>query len=472
MRMDDIKNLELVVIGAGPGGYRAAFMAADLGIKVTLIDPKVNPGGVCLYHGCIPTKALLNLANVIKEADEAVEMGVKFNPPEIDVKRVVAWKNKVVKKLTAGLGQLVKSRKIKYIQGYARFLDAQTIEINRETGEKEKIKFNNAIIATGAKAVKLPGINYGNPAIMDAEKALQLDDIPENLLIVGGGYIGVELSIIFHVLGAKVSVAEMADNFLPDLDDDLVTEHRKSGRELYEDIFLGTAVESITEKEGKLEVTLKDKEQKKFTKIYDKVLVAIGEEPNTKDLGLENLSVEVDEHGFIKVNELQQTGERGIYAIGDVTGPPLLAHKASYEGRVAAEAVAGKKTANDARAIPAAIYTEPGIATCGLTEHEAKQKNISYKLVKFPWAASGRALTMNQSRGFTKLLIDPENERILGAGIVGKNAGDLIAELVVAIEMGATAEDIALSIHPHPTLSETIMEAAEIFYGHAAHRKS
>jgi len=470
--MTENTNHELVVIGAGPGGYRAAFMAADLGLSVTLIDPKVNPGGVCLYHGCIPTKALLYLSSVIKDAEGVAEMGIKFSAPEIDVKKAVAWKNKVVKKLTAGLGQLVKARKINYIRGTASFLDAQTLEVKPEDGDKKKISFKNAIIATGATALKLPGINYESPRIMDAEEALKLEDIPEKLLIVGGGYIGVELSIIFNEFGSKVSVVEMTDNFLPHLDDDLVTEHKKGGKEIYEEILLQTSVVNIEEKNSLLEVTFQDKQEKKMTKTYNKVLVAIGEKPNTNGLGLENIKIETDDHGFIKVNELQQTSVKGIYAIGDVAGPPLLAHKASYEGRVAAEVVAGKKTANDARAIPAAIYTEPGIATCGLTENEAKEKNIKYKVVKFPWAASGRAVSMNENKGFTKLLIDPDNERILGAGIVGKNAGDLIAELVVAIEMGATAEDIALSIHPHPTLSETIMEAAELFYGHAAHRKS
>lgn len=470
--MTENKTHELVVVGAGPGGYRAAFMAADLGIKVTLVDPKVNPGGVCLYHGCIPTKTLLNISQVIRDAEELSEMGVKFASPQIDVKKAVAWKNKVVRRLTVGLGQLVKARKINYIQGTASFIDSKHLEVTRENGEKEKISFKNAIIATGGKAVRLAGIDYSSSLIMDAEAALKLEDVPEKLLIVGGGYIGVEMAIIYNEFGSKVSIAEMADNFLPDIDNDLVTEHRKGGRDIYEDIFLNTAVENIEELEEKLEVTFRDRDDKKFTKSYDKVLVAVGEKPNTEGLGLDNLNLEFDKHGFIKVDERQQTKENGIYAIGDVTGPPLLAHKASYEGRVAAEVIAGKKTVNDARAIPSAIYTVPGIATCGLTEHEAKEKNISYKLVKFPWAASGRAVSMNETRGFTKLLIDPDSQRILGAGIVGKDAGDLISELVVAIEMGATAEDLALSIHPHPTLSETIIEAAELFYGHAAHKKS
>lgn len=470
MTKDDIH--ELVIIGAGPGGYRAAFMAADLGLKVTLIDPEKNPGGVCLYRGCIPTKALLYLTSVIKDAEEAADMGIKFATPEIDVKKAAAWKDKVVKRLTGGLGQLVKARKINYLRGRGKFLDEKTIEVKLEDGDTEKISFNNAIIATGASAYKLPGVNYDSPLIMNSEEALGFKDIPEKLLIVGGGYIGIEMAIIFHEFGSSVSIAELAPSFLSELDADLVAEHKKSGRQIYEDVFLETSVEAVEKKGKKLDVTFKGKDGKQFKKQYNKILVAIGEGPNTKNLGLENLAIDVDAKGFIKVNERMQTSVKNIYAIGDVTGPPLLAHKASYEGRVAAEAITGKKTANDPRAIPAAIYTEPGIATCGLTEKTAKEKGIQYKVVKFPWAASGRAIAMNERHGFTKLLIDPETERILGAGIVGKNAGDLIAELVVAIEMGATAEDVALSIHPHPTLSETIMEAAELFYGHAAHKKS
>jgi dihydrolipoamide dehydrogenase len=469
--MDDNKNHELVVIGAGPGGYRAAFMAADLGLNVTLIDPEKNPGGVCLYRGCIPTKALLYLTSVIKDAGEAAELGIKFAPPEIDVKKAAKWKDKVVRRLTGGLGQLVKARKINYIRGRAKFIDDKTLEINTEEGERKKISFKNAIIATGASAMKLPGINYEDPDIMNSEEALEFKDIPDKLLIVGGGYIGVEMAIIYHEFGSKVSIAELTDNFLPEMDADLVAEHKKAGKEIYENVFFETSVENIEKRENELEVTLKDKQEKTFKKNYNKVLVAIGEGPNTKNLGLEKLSLEQDEKGFIKVNQRQQTSVKGIYAIGDVTGPPLLAHKASYEGRVAAEVIAGKNSINDARAIPAALFTEPGIATCGLTEKIAQKKNIKYKVVKFPWAASGRAISMNESRGFTKLLINPENERILGAGVVGKNAGDLISELVLAMEMGATAEDIAHSIHPHPTLSETIMEAAELYYGHSAHKK-
>lgn len=470
--MNDKNVHELVIIGAGPGGYRAAFMAADLGMKVTMIDPEKNPGGVCLYRGCIPTKALLYLTSVIKDAEEAGDLGIKFSAPEIDVKKAARWKDKVVKKLTGGLGQLVKARKINYIRGRAKFIDKNTLELNTENGNEDKIRFKNVIIATGASAYRLPGISYESPDIMNSEEALEFKDIPERLLIVGGGYIGIELAIIFHEFGAKVSITELTSKLLPHMDEDLVAEHKKAGKDIYEDVFMETSVQNIEKEDDLLVVTFKGKDEKTFKKKYNKVLVAIGEGPNTKNLGLENLDLEVDDKGFIKVNDKMQTSVDGIYAIGDVTGPPLLAHKASYEGRIAAEVIAGKKSANDARAIPAALYTEPGIATCGLTERSAKEKNINYKVVKFPWAASGRAIAINESRGFTKLLVDPETERILGAGIVGKDAGDLISEIVVAMEMGATAEDLGRTIHPHPTLSETVMEAAELFYGHAAHKKS
>lgn len=470
--MNDTNVHELVVVGAGPGGYRAAFMAADLGLKVTLIDPEKNPGGVCLYRGCIPTKALLYLTSVIKDAEEAADLGIKFQKPEIDVQKAARWKDKVVRRLTGGLGQLVKARKINYVQGKAKFRNENTLTVSSESGENLEIKFKNVIIATGASAYKLPGIDYNDSGIMNSEEALEFKDIPDRLLIVGGGYIGVEMAIIFHEFGSKVSIVELTARMLPQMDPDLVAEHKKSGKEIYEDVFMETSVENIEKQDDLLKVTFKQKDGGTFSKQYNKVLVAIGEGPNTKDLGLENLKVETDKKGFIRVNEYMQTSVSGIYAIGDVTGPPLLAHKASYEGRIAAEVIAGRKAANDARAIPSALYTEPGIATCGLSEQKAKEKSINYKVVKFPWAASGRAVAMNETRGFTKLLVDPETERILGAGVVGKNAGDLISEIVVAMEMGATAEDLGRTIHPHPTLSETVMEAAELFYGHAAHKKS
>jgi dihydrolipoamide dehydrogenase len=467
--MSDNNKNELVIIGAGPGGYRAAYMAADLGLNVTVIDPEINPGGVCLYRGCIPTKALLHLAKIMKDATTAGEMGINFSDPDIDIEKVRAWKSDVVKKLTGGLGQLIKSRKINYIQGIARFIEPGKISVEtKESGEK-KISYKNIIIAAGAKPLSVPGIDLSNPLVMNSSDSLELNDMPDNLLIVGGGYIGLEMATIYNAFNIEVSIVELTDDFMPGMDKDLIAAYKKEGEKIFKDIFLKSKVTKIENSGKQLKVEFEDKNKKKFSNKYDKVLVAVGQKPNSDNLGLENTSVELDEKGFIKVNEKQQTSEKGIYAIGDVAGPPLLAHKAGYEGKIAAEVIAGKKSVNDAKAIPAVIYTEPEIATCGLSEKEAKEKNIEYKKVKFPWSASGRAVAMNAKNGFTKILIDPENERILGAGIVGKNAGDMIAELVLAIEMAATADDVALTVHPHPTLSETIMEAAEIFYGHPGH---
>ncbi|MGC9342518.1 MAG: dihydrolipoyl dehydrogenase [Bacteroidales bacterium] len=467
--MADNNKHELVIIGAGPGGYRAAFMAADLGLKVTLIDPEINPGGVCLYRGCIPTKALLHLAKIKKDAEEADEIGLKFNTGKVNLDKVRSWKDEVVNKLTGGLGQLVKAHKIEYIRARAKFTGPNELKLQGEDLDKKRIKFQNAIISAGAKPVTLASVDPQMKEIMNSEQALELNDIPEKLLIIGGGYIGLEMATIYKALGSEISIVELLDDFMPGIDKDLLREYKKANPDLFEDIFFETKVNKVEKQRRYLDVTFSSKEGKEFIKKYDKILISIGQKPNTENLGLDKVSVDLDEKGFIKVDSSQQTSKEGIYAIGDISGPPLLAHKASYEGRVAAEAISGKKTANDARAIPAVVYTEPEIATCGLSENEAKEKNINYKKVKFSWSASGRAGAMNEKRGFTKLLVDPESELILGAGIVGKNAGDMISELVLAMEMGATAEDVALTIHPHPTLSETIMEAAELFYGHPTH---
>jgi len=466
------KKHQLVIIGAGPGGYRAAFMAAGLGLDVTLIDPETNPGGVCLYRGCIPTKTLLHLVKVKQSALKSESMGIHFNTPRIEIKEIAQWKNKVVKKLTGGLGQLVKSHKINYLEGYARFLDSDTIEFENAEGQKKRIPFYRAIIATGVQACELTGIKNDGKNIIGSSTALELNDIPEKLLIVGGSYIGLEMAFIYEGLGSRVSIVELTDGFIPGMDRDLVAEFNKSSKDIFQDVFLETSLKKVNMEGNGLHVTFEGKEGKEFSKNYDKILVAIGEKPDHEKLGLENTKVETDEKSFIKVDEQQKTADKGIFAIGDITGGPLLAHKAMYEARVAAEVVAGKKIASDARVIPAVIYTEPEIAVCGLSENEAREKNISYEIVKFPWLASGRAVAMNERRGFTKLLVHPENERILGAGIVGKDAGDMIPELALAIEMAATASDVALTIHPHPTLSETIMEAAEMYYGHPAHTMS
>jgi dihydrolipoamide dehydrogenase len=463
------KTHDLIIIGAGPGGYRAAFMAADLGLNVSLIDPEINPGGVCLYRGCIPTKALLHLTKIKTDAEHAEDLGIKFSAPQVDIEKVIDWKNKVVKQLTGGLGQLVKARKINYIKARAKFINSNTVELSGDN-KGEKITFKNAIIATGATPVKIPNINIDSEHVLDSAKALDLKEIPKKMLIIGAGYIGLEMATIYQGLGSEVSVVELTKDFMPGMDTDLVAEYKKANKDLFKDVLLETKVEGIREQGKQLEVSFKDKESKSFKKKYDKVLVAVGQKPNSDNLGLENTNIEQDEKGFIKVNKKQQTSNENIFAIGDIAGQPMLAHKASYEGMVAVEVIAGKKAAlNDAKVIPAVVYTEPEIASCGLSETEAKEKNLDYKIVKFPWAASGRAVAMNEKIGFTKLLIDKNTERVLGAGIVGRNAGDMISELALAIEMAATAEDIARTIHPHPTLAETIMESAEMFYGHAAH---
>ncbi|HKJ78093.1 MAG TPA: dihydrolipoyl dehydrogenase [Prolixibacteraceae bacterium] len=467
--MSEKKKHELVIIGAGPGGYRAAFMAADLGLKVTLIDPEKNPGCVCLYRGCIPTKALLHLSKIKRDAEGAGEMGLNFTVSEVDVEKLAKWKNNVVKKLTGGLGQLVKARKINYIRGRAEFIDSGTLRVKSENNKEKKLTFKHAIIATGAKPVSLQSIETDGEQIVHSAAALNLENIPGKMLIIGGGYIGLEMATIYQALNTEISIVELTSNFLPGTDKDLISAYKKENKNSFKDIFLETKVTKVKKNKNKVKVEFEDKSGKKFSKEYDKILVSVGQQPNTENLGLDNTSVERDEKGFIKVNAQQQTSEKGIFAIGDIAGPPLLAHKASYEGRVAAEVIAGKKAANDTVVIPAVIYTDPEIATCGLNEAQAKEKGIDYKVVKFPWSASGRAVAMNSAAGFTKLLIHKKNERILGAGIVGAHAGDMIAELALAIEMAATAEDVALTIHPHPTLSETIMEAAELFYGHPAH---
>ncbi|TSA38769.1 MAG: dihydrolipoyl dehydrogenase [Porphyromonadaceae bacterium] len=486
---------QVVIIGAGPGGYRAAFMAADLGMQVTLIDPQANPGGVCLYRGCIPTKALLHLAKVKEEAMRAGEWGLTFQEPKIDREKVKNWKESVVERLTGGLGQLTKTRKINYIQGWARFVDPTTLGIEKiekndkieKTGQSDlndhnnhnnhnlQLKFEHLIIATGAVPVKLPFIKEFTDRIMNAEIALELKSIPKRLLVLGGGYIGMESATIYKALGSEVSLVEVTPTIMPTMDPELVGIYLRQNKELFAEAWFETKVTALEESEGKVVVTLERvnredvKDVKDVKKEFDAVLVSVGMRPNTEGLDLEKAGIEVDERGFIKADEQGRTNVKNIFAIGDVSGGMLLAHKASYQGRIAAEVIAGQKSAFDARAIPAVVYTDPEIAVAGLSEQECKEKNISFRIVKFPWAASGRAVAMGEPVGLTKLIIEEGTERILGAGIVGKNAGDLISEAVLGIEMAARASDMALSIHPHPTVSETLMEAAELYYGHPVH---
>ena len=460
-------STQLVVIGAGPGGYAAAFYAADLGMQVTLIDPSPNPGGVCLYRGCIPSKALLHVADVLNEAKHAEAWGIAFGSPKIDIDRLRGFKTKVVDQLTGGLGQLSKQRKITYVQGTASFKDATTLHVEKEGGETDTLTFEHAIIATGSHPTKVPGLSIDSPRVMDSTSALDLPDIPKSLLVVGGGYIGLELGSVYAALGTKVTVVEMTDGLLPGADRDLVKILAKRIESICEAVLLNTKVVSMKEGRNGVSVTLEgDVEKKEQT--FDRVLVSIGRRPNPVP-GIETTGVKVSDRGFVAVNEALQTAEPHIYAIGDVVGEPMLAHKASHEGRTAVEAIAGQKVAFEPLAIPAVVFTDPELAWCGLTESDAQKQGREVTIARFPWGASGRSLTLDRSDGMTKLVLDPTTERILGVGIVGPGAGELIAEGVLAVEMGANATDMKMSIHPHPTLSETLMESAEVFFGHATH---
>jgi len=460
---------QVIVIGAGPGGYAAAFLAADLGMNVTLIDKEKNPGGVCLYRGCIPSKALLHVAKLITEASEAKEWGIEFPQPKINLDRLREWKNEVVAKQTGGLGQLLKAKKINYIQGSAAFLNSSTLKIARTDGKTEEHKFENAIIATGSVIATIPSLDIKSKRILDSTTALDLPEIPKRLLVIGGGYIGLELGSVYASLGTKVSVVEMLSGLLPGADRDLVSHLSKRIEKSYEKIMLDSKVIEMKEVKNGIEVKISDKNGKSSGDIYDYVLMSIGRKPRTEGLGLENTKVKVNERGWIKVNKQMQTDDPNIYAIGDIVGEPMLAHKASHEGRTAVEVIYGEKVAFEPVAIPAIVFTDPEIAWAGLTETQAKEKNIKYETAKFPWAASGRATTLGRSDGVTKLLVDPGNQRLLGIGICGPGAGELIAEGVLALEMGVNLTDLKLTIHPHPTLSETIMEAAEVFYGQSSH---
>jgi dihydrolipoamide dehydrogenase len=465
------QSTQLVVIGAGPGGYAAAFYAADLGMQVTLVDPSPNPGGVCLYRGCIPSKALLHVAKLVQEARHADAWGISFGPPKIDLDRLRGFKTKVVNQLTGGLGQLSKQRKITYVQGTASFVDAQTLELTAEGGGKDTLSFKHAIIATGSHPSRVPGLSIESPRLMDSTAALDLPDIPKSLLVVGGGYIGLELSSVYAALGTKVTVVEMTGGLLPGADRDLVNILAKRIESICEAVLLNTKVVSMKETKSGIAVSFEgpaDAGSEKKEQTFDRVLVSIGRRPNPVP-GIERTGVKVNLRGFVEVDASLRTAEPSIYAIGDVVGEPMLAHKASHEGRVAVEAIAGERVAFEPLAIPAVVFTDPELAWCGLTENDAQKASREVTVARFPWGASGRALTLDRSDGMTKLILDPKTERVLGMGIVGPGAGELIAEGVLAVEMGANATDIKMTIHPHPTLSETVMESAEVFFGHATH---
>jgi len=460
---------EVTVIGGGPGGYAAAFLAADLGMNVTLIDKEKNPGGVCLYRGCIPSKALLHVAKLINETEEAKEWGLEFSKPKINLDRLREWKNEVVGKQTGGLGQLLKAKKINYIQGRASFINSSALKIEKADGKTEEHKFENAIIATGSVIATIPSLDIKSERLLNSTTALDLPEIPKSLLVIGGGYIGLELGSVYAALGTKVSVVEMMPGLLPGADRDLVSYLAKRIEKSYEKVMLESKVTELKEVKSGIQVKIQDKEGKTTNETYDYVLMSIGRKPTTEGLGLENTNVKVNERGWIKVDKQMKTDDANIYAIGDIAGEPMLAHKASHEGRTAVEVIHGKKVTFEPLAIPAVVFTDPEIAWAGLTEMQAKEQNIKYEVAKFPWAASGRATTLGRSDGVTKLIIDPDTEGILGVGICGPGAGELIAEGVLAIEMGANATDLKLTIHPHPTLSETLMEAAEVFFGQSSH---
>ena len=464
-------NAQVVVIGAGPGGYAAAFYAADLGMQVALVDPEANPGGVCLYRGCIPSKALLHVAALINEAQHSSAWGVTFQPPKIEIDKVRGFKEKVVSQLTSGVGQVGRMRKIDYVQATAAFRDPHSLEITKADGSKDTLTFGHAVIATGSRPATVPGLSIDSPRVMDSTGALDLPDIPKSLLVVGGGYIGLELGTVYAALGSKVTVVEMTDGLLPGADRDLVNILAKRVDAMCEAVLLKTKVVGMKAAKDGVTVTFEGElpEGMAKEKTFDRVLVSIGRKPNSAVPGLDKTAVRVNQKGFIEVDEARRTAEPTIYAIGDVVGEPMLAHKASHEARVAIDSIHGEKVAFEPLAIPAVVFTDPELAWCGLTEADAAKQGREVTVTRFPWGASGRAITLDRTDGMTKLVIDPKTERILGVGIVGPGAGELISEGVLAVEMGANAEDLKMTIHPHPTLSETLMESAEVFFGQSTH---
>jgi dihydrolipoamide dehydrogenase len=464
--MDAIKT-DLVVLGAGPGGYAAAFYAADKGKKVILIEQDTRLGGVCLNRGCIPSKALLHAAQLISEARESTHCGVTFGEPKIDLDKMRAWKNSILDKLGAGVASLAGKRGVEVLKGRGYFEDSKKLRVETAEGQKF-LTYDKIIVAVGSKSALPKAFDLGNPRIMTSRDALNIPDVPEKLLIVGGGYIGMELGTVYAALGSKIVLVEALPQILAGADPDLVQPVMRYAEKAFQEVRLSTKVSSMATHGKQIKVVCESNGQKK-EEFYDRVLVCVGRVPNCNDLGIENTQVTRDEKGFLKVNASQETTDPNILAIGDVAGGVMLAHKAAREARVAVEVVCGESSVFQSITIPAVIFTDPEIAWCGLTETEAKEKGIQVQVAKFPWAASGRALTFDRTDGLTKLLIDPETERLLGVGIVGHGAGELIGEGVLAIEMGATAQDLAAAIHPHPTLSETLMEAAEVFYGHATH---
>ena len=464
--MDPI-NTEVVVLGAGPGGYAAAFYAADLGRKVILIEQDKRLGGVCLNRGCIPSKALLHATKMLDEAKASAARGITFGAPTIDLIRLRAWKESILAKLAAGIAGLAQRRGVQVLQGRGHFEGSNSLRVETAEGQTF-VNYQQAIVAVGSKPALPKAFDLGNPRVMTSTEALEIEDIPDNLLVIGGGYIGMELGTVYAALGSKVVVVEALEAILAGADADLVRPVTRYAEKAFKEVRVKAKVAKMATAGKQIKVVIDTGDTTK-EELYDRVLVSVGRVPNCDDLGLENTKVERDEKGFIRVNPQQQTSDPSIYAIGDVAGGVMLAHKASKEARIAVEVICGEASAFEQVVIPAVVFTHPEIAWCGLTEAEAKAKGQTVEIAKFPWPASGRALSSDATEGLTKLIIDPETERILGVGITGHGAGELIAEGVVLIEMGATAKDLASIVHPHPTLSETLMEAAEVFYGHCTH---
>jgi dihydrolipoamide dehydrogenase len=463
--MAETSECELAALGAGPGGYAAAFLAADRGKRVTIVDPLKKLGGTCLLVGCIPSKTLLHAAKVITDAEEAGPWGIHFEKPRIDVAGLRNYWFKVVDTLSKNLLELSKRRGVQFISATASFADSQTLQLDNGS----RLRFGDCVVATGSVPVIPPPLQADSPRVLDSTGALKLEDVPKTLLIVGGGYIGLEMGTVYAALGSQVTVVEMTDGLLPGVDRDLVRPLQARLGKRYHKIMLSTKVAKLEPDAKRVRVTLEGEDVEDKHPVFDRVLVAVGRRPNSRGLSLENTRVKTDERGFIQVDRQMRTADEHIFAIGDVAGEPMLAHKASHEGKVAAGVITGEKTIFDSRAIPAVVFTDPEIAWCGLTETEARAQKREVKVARFPWGASGRAVSLGRTDGLTKLIVDPETERILGVGMVGAGAGELIAEGVLAVEMAATARDLALSIHPHPTMSETMGEAAESLLGLATH---
>jgi dihydrolipoyl dehydrogenase len=474
------ESTQLAVLGAGPGGYAAAFYAADLGMQVALVDMEKNPGGICLYRGCIPSKALLHVAKVIDESRHASAWGVTFGEPKIDIDKLRTFKQGVVDKLTSGVGQVGRMRKVKFIQGRGTLTGPKSMTIAGANGETE-LQFEHCILATGSSPTRIPALALDNPRMMDSTSALDIPDVPKSLLVIGGGYIGLELGTVYATLGSRVSVVEMTGGLLPGVDRDLVAVLQKRVEKLFAAIMLNTKVVKLVDDKNGIKVTFEagdegDRSDRRGApsgapseQTFDRVLVAIGRRPNSKIPGLDKTAVKVDARGFIEHDAQRRTAEPTIFAIGDVAGEPMLAHKASHEARVAVEAIQGHKAVFEPLAIPAVVFTDPEIAWTGLTEAQALAEGRDIEIAKFPWGALSRAITVDRPEGLTKLVLDSKTGRVLGVGIVGSGAGELIGEGTLAIEMGATAEDMKLTIHAHPTLSEGLMEAAEVFFGQSTH---